>query len=1308
VTWHRHIHRVPWWAFRLLAALVILFAILSSVIQLAVLPWISRHPEAISERLGELLHRPVTIAKLDARWERTGPLFDLSGVHLAGAQAADATQPGIDLKSVGLKINFFAWAKRYASWTEIRLAGLELDLVRDKDGHWQLRGLDTGGDQSQGTDDSALFQLGAVVLRDARLNIHDEPNDTHFKLGADELRLTARGDLLRVLGRVRNLGDVDVNRDSAPVDAVLEYDRAARDGRVYLGGANVDLAAVMRNYPLAGLIVDRGGGKLQVWAWMKDGEVSEVRAEVDLAKLVLTTHTSIKLDDKHDFLPNVGIDRLAFGARWRRESDGFSADVVDLKMMRQSEALPIAQLHLRRRYATDDQYAEPQHEASVGAIDLGTLANVAMLVDSLPADLRNWLYAANPAGTLARATLRFKDAKDFDVAAQLDGIAAHAFNKIPGASGISATVFGDADAISFDLPQNRAIAVTLPKVFRGPLELSQLYGSVVAYHADAAWRIETDALHFENATPGKSFAGEARGAAEIFDAGGKPSLDLSAAVTSADIVAAKQFWPVNVVPPHGVEWLDQAFEAGHVVGGRAAFRGNLADWPFRNHAGRFDAVAEVADVRFKYLADWPVIEHAHGIVEFVNAGLHADMDEASIQNAKVNKGSVDITDYGEGTLDVGADAQGAGKDMLAFVKASPLGKQFAGPLQGVEVGGQGKVAFAMHAPMNPIEKFQIDGKVQLADADLVDAQYLLKFDSASGPLRFNRTGFSADALSTTFKGKPAKFSLAVGGYVGDSKHAVEGRVDTRLPVGDVIAYAPALNDYAKYLSGDADWSAQFSVDRDDARDKSDSGQRLTLVSDLRGVGIDLPAPLEKAADVALPLKLTLGLPFDGASIDASLGDVMNLRGRLPTLTAPFAANATFGGEASSTLPKSGIAVSGAAHDVDLSGWMNFAADSSTGGGGNDVLQGVDIRAASLIAWERDLGDAKVRLGIGADALRVDFDGPHIEGFVNVPKKNLSTGTISAEFKRLYWPEAPEAPPNAPPVGDVRDDSLNPAAIPALKINIADFHLGKANYGAATVVTRPRSDGMDLQNVESHSKNIDMKAHGNWTRTNGYHRSTFGIELSAKNFGTMLDALGYGGKLAGGEITASIDASWAGTPSMFALTRINGGALHMKIADGRIPNLDPGAGKLAGLLNLAALPRRLSFDFGDLFNKGYSFDSAIGSFNFTDGYAYTDGFAVKSPTADLLIKGAIGLKTSEYDMTVQVTPHIGATVFAGAGAAVAGPPGALIGAVVGTVAGKAINLATQSEYRVTGPWENPKMVKLGSHKIDAGTTTPARK
>ncbi|HEY8011355.1 MAG TPA: YhdP family protein [Rudaea sp.] len=1281
----RRLHRIRLWLSGLLAAAIIMIGICIGLIQLA-LPWVASHPEKVSALLSERLHRPVTIDRVDTHWERNGPLLSLTGLHLGAAKPG--TLP-LTIASAGIKLNFFAWLRRNTSWNEFRLAGIEVDLVRDVDGQWQLRGMDNSADddkQGFSLDDNPLFGLGTLVLRDARLNIDDLEHDKHFKLGADEARLINQGDRHRLVTRVKNLATA-----SPPIDAVIEYSSADHSGRAYLGGKDLDLAAILRGYPLAGLVLDRGKGRGQFWAWVEQGELTRVRAEIDLADMVLETRTAIALDDKHSYSPHISFDRVAFGARWQRETDGWSADIADLVVERQGVGANTGAAHLRRSAGSDEN--APEYAATLSAIDIGAVTSTAMLVDTLPAGVRRWLYAGNPDGSLSLATLRYVDAQNYDVAASFDAFAWHSVDKLPGLSGFSGVLRGDQDALSVDLPRHNAVSVSVPRVFRQALAFSDLSGSIVAYRGDDAWRVETDALAYEGANEGKTYGGELRGAVEIADDGTRPTLDLYNLLTHAEVPASHLFWPINIMPPSAVSWLDRALAGGRIVGGRAVFRGNLADWPFRNNAGRFEGVAEIEDFRLKYLADWPAVEHGHALTDFVNTGLHVDIDAGTAQGNKINKASVDVTDYGEGTLDVNLSGQGAGRDLLGFIKATPLGTTYAAALQGVDIGGHGKVDFILHAPMKPIESFTLDGKAQLDDANLSDAKYALRFDKANGALRFNRSGFSADELATTFHDKPAKFSLAVGGYVANAQHVVEAKVETRLPVGNVLDYAPALNEYQKYTSGDANWTALFSADQDAEQGSkaNDSGQRLTLTSDLRGVRIDLPQPLAKSADSALPLKLTLTLPFIGADLNLRLGDILTMRGRLPALTTPFVANVQFGGEAKAALPKSGMTITGATGQVDVSGWMDFA---SNGTGSNEgVLDRIDMHTPSVQAWDRSFGEGNIKLTTRPDTTELAFDGANIEGNLSIPRKDLRQRGISADLKRLYWPAGPEPVPGVAAQDDATSP-LNPAAIPPLHIHIGDFHLGKATYGEATMESVPIADGMHFDQITTHSRDIDMRAHGDWTRRNGYHRSTFGIDLSAQNLGHMLDALGSPGLIDGGQIVAHVDASWAGPPSAFALNKINGGALKVNIAEGRIPDVELGAGRIGGLLNLAAIPRRLAFDFGDLFNKGYSFDSIAGTFTLTDGYAYTENLEVKSPTADMRLKGSMGLKTRDWDQIVEVTPHVGGSLLVG-GALVGGPVGAAAGAVLQTVFKNQINAVTRVDYKVTGTWDKPSIVKVAS-------------
>lgn len=1288
MAWRRRIHRTRRLVQGLFATLVIGLALLAGLFHLG-LPWLAGHPERVGEFLSARLNRAVTVERVDGLWESNGPLLVLKGVRIAGATT---DRPATVIPQAELKINFFSWLSRNQTWNEFRLIGLNLGLNRDVAGNWQLRGLDAGSGADQGGDSNALFDLGSLVVRDLRLNIDDALTGHQIVLGADEVRLINAGEHHRVLARVRCL-----QTQSPPLDAVVDYNSDDNSGEIYLGGSQLDLAAVLHTYPIAGLALDHGSGRAQVWAWWSRGRLDEARVEVDLMNLVLTTPATIAIDDKRQIAPRIAFDRMAFGARWRRGDNGWQADVADLVLARQGEVSLPANIHVEK-YHTNPE-AAAGYALNAQGVDIAAPASVAMLSDALPASLRRWLYQADPVGKVRTATLRYDGAQDFDLATTLDGISWHAVDKLPGVSGLSGTLLGDRDAFTLSLPTHSAFGIDAAHLFRQPLEFTEFSGTLAAYRTDAplagsnppttdnpqpttgsGWRLETDALDFE----GAGYGGELAGAVELHDDGSRPLLDVYAAITHADVRASHLFWPINSMSPAGVSFLDRALDAGRVASVRAVFRGDLADWPFRNSAGRFDARADVEDVRFVYLPDWPAAEHLNGIANFLNTTLHVDVSSVQAQGVKVSAATVDIADLGEVVLDLTMSGSGTGKDLLGFLKATPLGQRFGAQLLGVDVGGQGKLDFRLHQPVKQHDQLDLAGTVALTDADLTDAKYNLHLNKANGKVRFTQRGFTTDDLAVTMNGAPADFTLAVGGFTADPHHAVEANLSATLPARDVLAYAPPLQSYSDHISGSALWHAGFSADSDSVG--ASGAQRLTLNSDLRGVTLDLPAPLKKAAGDALPLALTLGMPVAGGSIDLHIADWLHMRGRLTSLTQPFAARVDLGTPGHAPLPAAGFAIDGNVAQLDLSGWLDVAMSGSSGGG---MLAGVDLRADSLSVYARDFGATSFKLTPGGSGLDLGFSGANIDGSLLVPAADLHQRGITAQFTRLYWPEVAESQTTAL-AGE------NPVAVPPLHVHIGDFRLGEANLGDATLETYPIADGMHFEQVGTRSGNLEMRAHGDWTGRPGSDRSHFSIDFTAHNLGRMLDAFGYAGVVDGGQTVAHIDGSWDGSPSTFALARLDG-SLKVSIAQGRIPEADPGAGRIFGLFNLGAIPRRLTLDFGDLFKTGFSFDSIAGLFTLKDGNAVTSDLEVKGPTADIRVSGRTGLKSKDYDQIMDVTPHVGGTLAVG-GALVGGPVGAAAGALLQGIFKNQINQVASVRYSVTGSWEKPTVTPLAKESV----------
>src|SRR5258706_9602351 len=101
------------------------------------------------------------------------------------------------------------------------------------------------------------------------------------------------------------------------------------------------------------------------------------------------------------------------------------------------------------------------------------------------------------------------------------------------------------------------------------------------------------------------------------------------------------------------------------------------------------------------------------------------------------------------------------------------------------------------------------------------------------------------------KHRPASFVVTVGAFTADPHHSVEATLGASLPGTTILAYAPALSAWADYVEGSANWSAAFSADSG-----TSNAQHLLLTSDLRGIALNLPAPLNKAAGAVLPLRLS--------------------------------------------------------------------------------------------------------------------------------------------------------------------------------------------------------------------------------------------------------------------------------------------------------------------------------------------------------------------------------------------------------------------------------------------------------------------
>jgi uncharacterized protein YhdP len=229
----------------------------------------------------------------------------------------------------------------------------------------------------------------------------------------------------------------------------------------------------------------------------------------------------------------------------------------------------------------------------------------------------------------------------------------------------------------------------------------------------------------------------------------------------------------------------------------------------------------------------------------------------------------------------------------------------------------------------------------------------------------------------------------------------------------------------------------------------------------------------------------------------------------------------------------------------------------------------------------------------------------------------------------------------------------------------------------------------------------LSASGLWQPPRlGTERTELDVKVDVKDVGTYLARFGQPDAVAKGTATLEGAVRWSGPVHRIDYGSLSG-HLALKAAKGQFMKVDPGVGRLLGVLSLQSLPRRVTLDFRDIFSDGFAFDSIIGSAKIASGVAVTDDLAMAGPAASVAITGRADLAKETQDLTVRVVPTIGDSIAVAAGVVLLNP---IIGAgalLAQRLLRDPLGQMLAYEYRVTGSWAEPKVIRVRApHPQDA--------
>lgn len=1275
-----------------------LFCVLLLVVRFVALPRLEAERTRIAELVSRQLGQPVEIEAIETGWDGWNPQITVRGLSVRD-RTGTIMRPLLELPVVSGVVAWTSIPLFQLRLKELSIERPQLSIRRDREGRVHVAGIEIDPDAQ--TDDRPLvdwlLRQRLIEVRDALITWSDD------RRGAPQLVLD------RVQFRIESrfghhrfglTGDppaeiaspIDVRGDLSG-KALANWEDAK--GELYVRLDYADVAAWKEWLPLP-IEMGSGKGALRIWFQFAGGVANRIVADVELADV----RTVLATD-----LPPLDLEHVSGRLNWRHERTlrELTATGLSFKPRGQPSVKPT---DFEIRYQMGDGGATIEGEANIQRIELEPIARIAAALP-LPPSWRRDLERFAPRGVATAARYAWKGPVDtptsFRVRGDLIDVGSNPQDRYPGIERLSGVLDATQAGGSLRLGSHE-LALTLPAILPAPLRLNSASGVVSWETARDALAVRVADLEFTNADVAGSANVRWRSLAS-----GPGEIDLRAKLSKADATRLGNYLPLTL----GSDlrgWLKSAITRGTATDVDLALKGNLSEFPFADgKRGQFLLSMKAQGATLDYAPGWPPLTEIDATLRFDGPKLSVAATRGHVFGVALGRTTAEIPDLGAAhpQLTVVGEASGPATEFLAYIEHSPVGGRIDGAARGVEATGNAHLALRLDLGLGTVPPTtRVSGDFQLAGNQL-RVPGLPLMSELHGTVSFTEHDVSARELALETFGGPALLTVA----------SAEGRMTIAASGTARVAALKNEFDYPLlgYASGSTDWQLNASV--------GPSSASWILNSTLRGVALDLPAPLGKPADASVPLRVerheTAGSPKRD-QISLSYGSLARVVAQRHLESGAMAAQRVLvllgreverGGE-----PElAGIVVRGDVASLNADDWLQLARDSEHRGNSAQPqalqLGKVDLQVGTFAAFGRSFHDMALDAKRASGRWSLNVVAREVQGAVTwePPGPSVANGRVTAKLDRIRIPDASEMKPWTAAAGIAQpraDNAANPW--PEIELVATQCQGRHGDLGRLEFAAKPDGSDWRIRNLELVNDSGKLSGSG-WWRSRGRDQQTrLDLLLTVSDAGAYLARFGLPAAIKGAPTTIKGDLGWNGAPDDFDYPTL-AGQLHVEAGQGQFTKIEPGIGKLLGVLSLQALPRRITLDFRDVFSEGFAFDTIAGDVSIVNGMMHSDNLTLNGPAARVSIAGEVDLARETQRLSVIVHPSLASSVSAGAGAAavwlLAANP--LVGAAVGAgtlLAQKMmkdpIDQMFRYDYEVRGSWAEPVVERVSRAKGEA--------
>lgn len=1343
----------------ILSAWLLLGAVWASL-HWVIVPRIDELRPQLESRASQALGLPVRIGAISAQADGLFPSFELRQVQLLDVDGKTAlslprVQASLSPRSL-LKLGF----------EQLLIESPQLDVRRSVEGKVFVAGLEisSGKDQNSQAGDWVFSQMewvilgGTLIWRDEQSDLPAlvlEKVDLVMRNGvrSHELRIDATpptelGSRFSVRGHFRQ-----------PLLSTHAGQWKDWQGQMYAAFERIDVAQLHRRVSLP-WVKTAGHGALRAWVDVSKGKVTGITTDVALTQLGLVLGEQ---------LPMLELVRLGGRLDARLLEGGFELSTQGLKFDTTDELRwPGGDVRISHLDGRDGAAARGELHAT--GLDLAVLARLGERIPLEPR-VHDALVRYAPRGLAEQVQVRWSGPLEapqtFDARGRLRKLEIAAQSQAPvqsadqSAETEGAPPSADAAAIGipgvrglnldFDFTQSGGRAsvlvqhghVELPGLFEQPrIAIDQLTG-------DLQWRHQGEQLSVQLLNARMANA-DAQGEFQLkWNTSNAPGparwpgvLELQGSLSRAELAPLHRYMPL-MVDARVRSYLREALPKGAASGVRFRLQGDLKDFPFTSPGqGEFRIVASVQDAQFAYIPrslqppeqlPWPGFTNLYGDLAIEQASLQLRNIRARLQGApevRIAQGGARISDLASASqVQASMHLSGPFEDLLkGIVASSPLDKMLGGLLSQSAARGTAEVQLKLQVPLASPEQTTVQGQLKLAGNELQVSPSLPRLTRLRGTVHFSERGFALSAVQARLLGGDMKAEGGTMALPGADAGGVQ-RLKVR---GSVTAQGlrqeatlPWLARLGQQASGSTSYEAEYGLRH--------GVPEFQFYSSLRGLGLNLPAPMLKMANETLPLRIKstatepaktarVGSKATQDQLSIDVGRMVALRyERDVTGTSSQVLRGTLSmgqPEAEAVpMPEEGVVAIARFENVDLDAW---SAIWSSPAKSPSAEQGVpawrDYLPTSMAVVGTSLvtgGQRFNRLVAGGtregSVWRANMDAREFSGYFEYRQaSHADGGLLYARLARLVLAQTA-----ARSVETLLEEQ--PISIPALDVVVDGFELRGKNLGRVEIEAFNRGAAQldkgarewRLTRLNVSMPEATFSASGSWavvqdplanaarapgTDTPGERRRTvMAFRLDIADAGGLLNRLGMKDLVRRGNGQMEGEVSWRGSPLALDYPTLDGN-LNVNVETGQFLKAEPGIAKLLGVLSLQSLPRRLSLDFRDVFTEGFAFDFVRGDVLIERGIASTNNLQMKGVNAAVLMEGKADIARETQDLKIVVVPEINA----GTASLIATwiNPAVGLGSFLAQLIlrGPAIASATQ-EFKITGSWTDPQMSRI---------------